>query len=890
MQFELLPPVPAVQLVRRLKEIPLFRFASVDELFRISTITQQARYPEGAVVQKRGAPTEYIQVLLEGKFHIGDRHSEGRSAAPPVMLGFREVLQGTALQEEALAENESIALVMPAEEFRVLLAANIELAQGLFRMLLEHFPDAGRVFSESEIRALVTRENDDVALKTVDKVMLLQTVPIFTHATAEEIYALAAISRELPLEPDRTPWSSGAAASILVLLSGEIELTLDGGSPIIAGAGQCLGVNETFAGTSWKLSGRVGRRGKALQNRARPAVRASLGPDGLAPGDLQRRLPAMGGRRRGLWMSVTRRWRRSETLLRASLAAAVLLLSPRGLWALAEEEPQWEWNGVTRIVAIGDIHGAYDNFVAVLKNAGLVDDKLHWIGGQTHLVQNGDVMDRGPESRKAMDLLMDLQEKAEKAGGYVHCLIGNHEAMNIVGILDFVSKEEYESYVDRDSRRRRESTFDNYYDKLKRDAKEKGTEPPKKNDAKREFEDRYPLGFIEHRQAFAADGRYGKWILGHNAAIKINGIVFTHGDWSLKFSQIGIAELNRKVRSELRGESALEDGLTFDSESPLQYRGLAQTPLTRAAQQARLANVDLILGHLGAKRMVVGHTVTSGVIESRFGGKHISIDCGMLDIYHGGHRVALEIVDDRLEAIHDRGKVPIPETMDETNFEDYVRAVAAVAPDNVDVQLKIVGFLQRQNRDDDAASLLLKLFETPGRVPFRYRDELGAYYESRNEPAKAREQYLAYVEGLGVLVDANPDNGNLANLLARYCVDKNLELDRADRVLARALDRAPGTPNFLLTQARLRIAQSEFAKALAILAGLGEDKTMGYEIHYFEGLAYVGLEDEDHARRAFEQAIEAAPTRNEARDELKKLDEASVSRARETELSTLTTG
>ncbi len=101
----------------------------------------------------------------------------------------------------------------------------------------------------------------------------------------------------------------------------------------------------------------------------------------------------------------------------------------------------YEWNNVPRIVAIGDIHGAYDNFVALLKNAGLVDDKLRWIGGKTHLVQTGDVLDRGPDSRKCMDLLIKLEQQAEQVGGQVHALIGNHEAMNVLGFLDYVSKE-----------------------------------------------------------------------------------------------------------------------------------------------------------------------------------------------------------------------------------------------------------------------------------------------------------------------------------------------------------------------------------------------------------------------------------------------------------------
>lgn len=259
MQFELLPPVPAIQLVRRLKEIPLFRFASMDELFRISTISQQVRYAEKAVVQKQGAPAEYIQVLLQGNF----RMSDGRSLSPPAMLGFREVLQGTPLQEDALAETAAVALVMPAEEFRVLLAANIELAQGLFRMLLDQVRENGRASVGSGIRALA--HENDLPLKTVDKMMLLQTVPIFSHATAEEMYALAAIARELPLEPDAVILSPGANASMVMLLSGELELTMDEGSSSVAGPGRCLGVNETFAGARWALTGRVLRPGKALR-------------------------------------------------------------------------------------------------------------------------------------------------------------------------------------------------------------------------------------------------------------------------------------------------------------------------------------------------------------------------------------------------------------------------------------------------------------------------------------------------------------------------------------------------------------------------------------------------------------------------------------------------
>ncbi len=537
-----------------------------------------------------------------------------------------------------------------------------------------------------------------------------------------------------------------------------------------------------------------------------------------------------------------------------------------------KDETQWEWNGVPRVVALGDIHGAFDNLVAVLKTAGMIDEKEKWIGGKAHLVQNGDIVDRGPKSRKAMDLLMELEEQAEKAGGGVHVLIGNHEAMNIVGILDLVSRQEYESYTDRDSRQLRDAAFERYYEQMRREAKEREEKAPDRNQLKSEFEARYPLGYVEHRQAFSAAGRYGKWIRRSNVAIKIDGVVYSHGDWSEKMAQIGIGEINRRVRAELSDEIPLEGGIAFDPESPLQYRGLAHTALTRASQQAEEGRVAGILASLGATRMVVGHTLTSGVVESRFGGKHISIDVGMLELYRGGHRVAVEVEAGAVRAIHDKGSVPIPDIMDETTFSSYVLAISKVDPENVDVQLKVVDHFQQEGRAADAAAILEKLFERPGLVPFRYRDVLGNYYQSIGEPDRAREQHLAYIEGLAALVEQSPDNLNLANLLARFCVDKNLELDRAEAVIDEAVKRSPASPSFLLTRARVHIARSQFREALAILESLPIEGGMGYDIHFFIGVSYLGLDDRSRARTAFEEAVEAEPSRTEARDELKKLE------------------
>src|SRR5262245_50081283 len=124
-------------------------------------------------------------------------------------------------------------------------------------------------------------------------------------------------------------------------------------------------------------------------------------------------------------------------ILRRTAAALLLVLL---VWAPARRapaasRPSCEIDGVDRIVAVGDVHGAYDRLLEILETAGIVDARHHWAGGKTHFVQLGDVLDRGADSRKALDFLKKLQEEAERAGGAVHLLLGNHEVARMLGDL-----------------------------------------------------------------------------------------------------------------------------------------------------------------------------------------------------------------------------------------------------------------------------------------------------------------------------------------------------------------------------------------------------------------------------------------------------------------------
>src|SRR5688572_657396 len=112
-----------------------------------------------------------------------------------------------------------------------------------------------------------------------------------------------------------------------------------------------------------------------------------------------------------------------------------------------------------RIVAVGDIHGAFDNFVAILRAAQIIDNRNRWTGGRAVLVQTGDILDRGPDSRKAIDLLRRLERDAQRAGGRVVTLLGNHELMRLISDWRYVSAGEIAAFRTGDSEQFREQVM-----------------------------------------------------------------------------------------------------------------------------------------------------------------------------------------------------------------------------------------------------------------------------------------------------------------------------------------------------------------------------------------------------------------------------------------------
>jgi hypothetical protein len=343
------------------------------------------------------------------------------------------------------------------------------------------------------------------------------------------------------------------------------------------------------------------------------------------------------------------------------------------------------------MVAIGDVHGDFDDFTALLQRSGLVDKQNHWAGGKATFVQLGDLIDRGPKPREVMDLMMALEKDAPNAGGRVVSLLGNHEVMNIMGDLRYVTPENYASFSDSNSDQRQKTGYQQYV-KWRNSHPQLLAELPQPMEiTEAEWMVRHPVGFIEHADAFSPKGIYGKWLREHAALAEIDDVVFLHGGIDPSLAHLKLDTINGHIRDEIKSfdeakQFLLERNIILPFFTLQEITAVVQAEITaeRKSQvpadpqgQARLvqflgygewlsvrvdgplwfrgydkwteeegmAQIGKILEAYDAAHIAVGHTVQKGGrIRPRFGNRVFLIDTGMLSAYYpGGRASVLEI-------------------------------------------------------------------------------------------------------------------------------------------------------------------------------------------------------------------------------------------------------
>jgi len=389
---------------------------------------------------------------------------------------------------------------------------------------------------------------------------------------------------------------------------------------------------------------------------------------------------------------------------------------------------EWRFDDVERVVAIADVHGAYDAMVETLQKADILGAELGWVGEKSHLVIVGDILDRGPKSRAAMDLLMRLEGEAQAAGGGVHVVIGNHESMLLTGDLRYVSAAEYAAFANDEDPNERARWFDLFASRTGGDVDE----------LRGSFDKRYPLGYFAMRRAFRAEGQYGQWLLSKNVIVVINGTAFVHGGLAPIVAEIGLEGVNGRLQDELveyvETLGALTDAeILLPTDSHYNYEDILggfvpaidedAATIKAVADGARLLNSLLIstdgplwyrnnilcpgiveehkleaaLAAIDAQRVVVGHTPTPNrQVMQKYDGRVIEIDTGMLNFYYDGIGHALVLKGDSVSVTNQAGvdsimplqhprKVGVrPDNMTADELQDFLQSKEIMAIDDID--------------------------------------------------------------------------------------------------------------------------------------------------------------------------------------------------------------
>ena len=297
-----------------------------------------------------------------------------------------------------------------------------------------------------------------------------------------------------------------------------------------------------------------------------------------------------------------------------------------------------------RIVAVGDLHGDYSAWQDIALGAGIIDTSGHWAAGPTVLVQLGDVTDREPDSLKIIRSLQQLQKEAPRKGGKVVVVLGNHEAMNLIGDNRYTTAGEYAAFVDGQSAARRDRVYE--ANRAHIEGFYKAQTPPLTPDqARAKWMADHPLGWVEHKLAWSPSGELGRWATTNPAIVKIDGTLFVHGGISAEYAKQPLDAVNRRVAAAMAAGDESPASVLTDPLGPLWYRGLVATdPDALAARAAAkppappiTAEQELtaVLAAYGAQRLVVAHTPSLKGIQIGYGGKLADVDTGNSRFFGG---------------------------------------------------------------------------------------------------------------------------------------------------------------------------------------------------------------------------------------------------------------
>jgi len=261
-RFIRLEPLPSVDIADRIRGLPLFASVTIDEIFRICDTGRQVRFePEQILFQESLVP-ENVHFLLSGLLEVIGPGGETRRLEAPAVFGLQEVLEERPMTEYVCTADTTVCLTLNGNEIFTLLADNRNLLPGIFQAL--YLDSYKRRFVEGD-RAALSALQANGSYSPIEKGLVLQSIPVFSQVSTDEIVALAAIAPKIRLVEGMELIDRACEPAIYALISGELSIQENMKSPLIAGPSDVVGLYETLSGSHFEFKARVLREGIALR-------------------------------------------------------------------------------------------------------------------------------------------------------------------------------------------------------------------------------------------------------------------------------------------------------------------------------------------------------------------------------------------------------------------------------------------------------------------------------------------------------------------------------------------------------------------------------------------------------------------------------------------------
>lgn len=264
-----------------------------------------------------------------------------------------------------------------------------------------------------------------------------------------------------------------------------------------------------------------------------------------------------------------------------------------------------------KIFVVSDVEGNFPFFEKLLKSNKIIDDKFNWTFGNNHLVLLGDFFDRGTQVFESLWLIYKLEAEAEKQGGKVHFILGNHDIMNLEGDFRYVQEKFF--------------------------ANSKHLN-------------------LDYKEWVSENSEIGKWLSSKNTIEKIGNYLFVHAGISPKVINTGLSinDINKIISENINMKPTTEElKLLKNQESPYWFRGYFMKH--NGYELITQDEIYNICNYYKIDKLIVGHTPVEE-IKTYYNNKVIGIDVLREKEIGKNPPSALLIENNKLFAIDENGK------------------------------------------------------------------------------------------------------------------------------------------------------------------------------------------------------------------------------------------